>query len=272
MLGESIDKILTELSSNRAGSAWKAFLRTYSTVIMQVVYQYASDKNRADECFLFVCEKLSDDGFRRLLKFETHRKVRFSTWLKFVVSNLCVDWHRKEFGRQRPYRAIAKLSEFDQLLYKYRVKYGMTLLTCFYALQLSYPELTKNQMAESLNRLHNTLTPRQRWQLSVRKRETGSAIVTDAFGDRPMETNLIETDPGPETVVQLHQSWEELEKAMSKLSNQQRLLLRLRYQEDLPLKEVANLAGLGDLHQAKRRVKGALKTLSELLVTDKTAE
>lgn len=87
-----------------------------------------------------------------------------------------------------------------------------------------------------------------------------------------METNLIETDPGPETVVQLHQSWEELEKAMSKLSNQQRLLLRLRYQEDLPLKEVANLAGLGDLHQAKRRVKGALKTLSELLVTDKTAE
>jgi len=271
MPGTDIGGILAGLSSNRVESSWKAFLKTYSTMIMQVACQYESNKDRADECFLFVCEKLNDDGFRRLLQFETNRKVRFSTWLKLVVSNLCVDWHRKEYGRQRPYRVIAKLSEFDQLLYHYKIECGMNLPACFYALQLKHADLTKNQLAESVSRLHTTLTPKQRWQLSMRKRETGSTLVIDGFSDDPTETELVETDPGPETIVQLLQSREALQRAMSQLSNQQRLVLRLRYQEDLSLKAVAELAGLGDLHQAKRRIKRALAALAELLDSDISA-
>lgn len=270
MLGGSIDRILAGLSSNRVESAWREFLRNYSTLIMGVACQYESDKQRADDCFLFVCEKLSDDGFKRLLQFEPSRKAQFHTWLKLIVSNLCVDWHRKEFGRQRPYRAIAKLSAFDQLLYHYKNECGMSRLASFRALQLTYPDLTENQFTESICRLHTTLTPKQRWQLSVRKRETGSAVVIDALDDRSMVTELVETSPGPEIVAQLVQAREMLAKAMSQLSHQQRLLLRLRYQEDLSLKDVADLAGLGDLHKAKRRIKEALAALSEILTLNKS--
>lgn len=266
---EDIDRILEELTSNnRVGSAWKAFLDTYSSLIMQVIGQYEAERDRADECFLFVCEKLSDDGFRRLLQFEASRKAKFPTWLKLVASNLCVDWHRKEFGRQRPYRAIARLSRFDQLLYHYKIECGMNLPACFYALHLTYPDLTKNQLAESVSRLHTTLSPRQRWQLSLRKRET---ILSDAFSDGPAGTELVESGPGPETIVELVQIRDRLRLAMSKLGEQQRLLLRLRYQENLPLKDVAELAGLDNLYQAKRRIKSALEALAELLGPDISA-
>lgn len=270
MLGENIDRILAGLSSNRVESAWRAFLKNYSTLIMAVACQYEGDKHRADDCFLFVCEKLSDDGFKRLLQFEPGRKAQFHTWLKIVVSNLCVDWHRKEFGRQRPYRAIAKLSDFDQLLYHYKNECGMNRLASFRALQLTYPGLTENQFTESICRLHTTLTPKQRWQLSVRKRGTGSAVVIDSLNDHSTENELVETSPGPEIVAQLVQTREMLARAMSQLSHQQRLLLRLRYQEDLSLKDVANLAGLDDLHKAKRRIKKALAALSENLKPNKS--
>lgn len=265
MLGGNIDKILTELSSNRVESAWKAFLNSYSPLIMQVVYQYESDPNKADECFLFVCGKLSDDGFRRLLQFDSGRNARFSSWLKVIVSNLCVDWRRKEFGRHRPYRAIDRLSPLDQLLYHYKTECGMDRRACLNALRITYPDLTEKQLAESNGRLHTALTPRQRWQLTIRKREMGAVNVSGAASDQTKATELVEPGPGPESVAQLLQTRASLEQAMSQLNNQQRLLLRLRFQEDLPLKDVADLAGLGNLHQAKRRIKSALAALAELL-------
>jgi len=272
MLGENIDSILAGLSSNRVESAWKTFLKNYSTVIVQVITQYESNRNRVDECFLFVCEKLSDDAFRRLLQFDARRKASFCTWLKLVVSNLCVDWHRKELGRQRPYRSIAKLSKLDQLLYHYKTECGMRRGACFRVLQVTYPKLTEIQFTESICRIHNALTSRQRWQLSMQRRETGFSSVNDAFSINSTEAKLVEKSPGPETVAQLLQTREALERAMSKLSNQQRLLLRLRYQQDMTLKEVACLAGLGDLHQAKRRIRTALATLAELLDSDRPGD
>lgn len=265
MLGENIDKILAELSSNRVERAWKAFLNSYSPLIMHMVCQYESDSNRADECFLFVCGKLSDDGFRRLLQFDSGRKARFSTWLKLIVSNLCVDWHRREFGRNRPYRAITGLSALDQLLYHYKTECGMDRRACLNALRLTYPDLTEKQLAESNGRLHTALTPRQRWQLTIRKREMGAVNAPGVVCDQSKATELVEPGPGPESVAQLLQTQTSLEQAMSHLSDQQRLLLRLRFQEELSLKDVADLAGLGNLHQAKRRIKSALAALAELL-------
>ena len=266
---EDIGHILEGLSSIRAENAWKSFLKAYSAMIVQVVHQYENDRDRIDECFLFVCEKLSDNGFRRLLQFDANRKAHFHTWLKLVVSNLCVDWLRKEFSRQRPYRAIAKLSPFDQLLYHYQTQCRMNRLACFRALQLTYPDLTENQFTQASSRVHTALTSRQRWQLSLRKRKTSYLIGDDGISNNPTQAELIETAPGPEKITQFLQTREALEHAISQLSDQQRLLLRLRYQEDMRLKDVANLAGLGDLHQAKRRIKKALANLAELLVSDK---
>lgn len=268
MLNENIKGILAALSSNSVDDAWKSFLDTYSSTIMQVVRQHESDPGRADECFIFICEKLSDDGFRRLLQFDTNRNARFRTWLGLVVSNLCVDWHRKECGRQRPFGAIAKLSAVNRLLYHLKYELGMTRRACLCAMQLTYPDLTEEAITESLCQLHTTLTSKQRWQLSVRKRGTGSVVFIDTVGENPAIPELSQTDPGPENVVQFLQDRKALQQAMSRLDSEQRLLLRLRYQEELSLKEVARLAGLGDLHQAKRRIKKALITLASLLADE----
>jgi RNA polymerase sigma factor (sigma-70 family) len=235
---------------------------------MQVILHYENDRQCADDCFLFVCEKLSDDGFRRLLQFDANRNTQFNTWLGLVVSNLCVDWRRREYGRQRPYQAISQLSNFDQLLYHYEFECGMNRQGCFRALQQTYPDVTEDQLAVSLGRLHTALKPRQRWQLSIRRHESGSASFVNAEGDVPKNSEPVEKGPGPESMANLQQTREAISGAMSRLSKQQRLLLRLRYQEDLPLKDVAALAGLGDMHQAKRQIKSALESLAEMLDDD----
>ena len=52
---------------------------------------------------------------------------------------------------------------------------------------------------------------------------------------------------------------------MARLEPQQRLLLQLRYQQDLTLKEVAQLTGLADAFKARRQIDAALAALKKAM-------
>ena len=118
MPDQSVEKILEQLRSGDPHEAWTEFLEEYSAVIFQVGWYFERDLDRASDCFQFACEKLSQDNFRRLLRFKPQGPAVFSTWLRAVVRNLCLDWHRKEFGRRRPLRSISRMSLFDQKVFK----------------------------------------------------------------------------------------------------------------------------------------------------------
>jgi len=74
-----IAELLNRLSSVDAGTAWVAFLDRYSQLIMNTANQFEYEQDRIHECFLIVCEKLNDDGFRRLLNFNTQGTAKFRT-------------------------------------------------------------------------------------------------------------------------------------------------------------------------------------------------
>ena len=113
MSDETVTDLLERLSSGRVGAAWSEFLEQYSPLIMQVIRRHDADHERARECFTYVCGALSDDGFRRLLSFRPDGPARFKTWLMAVVSNLCVDWRRKQQGRIRPGPSVLNLPDLD---------------------------------------------------------------------------------------------------------------------------------------------------------------
>ena len=78
---------------------------------------------------------------------------------------------------------------------------------------------------------------------------------------------LATSEPGPDSVAESTEGAEAVRKAVALLDVEQRLLLRLRYKEDLPLKEVARLTGLKDASQARHRINTALITLGGLLTS-----
>jgi RNA polymerase sigma factor (sigma-70 family) len=182
-----------------------------------------------------------------------------------VVANLCVDWQRKQRGRFRPVRAVARLPELDQLVYRYIYVRGMARLDCLRALQASYPDLTEQQLSVVNARLFALLTPQQRWQLGTRMAATGPqgegwmlALEEGAF-------EIEEPGPGPDEIAQIDQDRARLQSAMAQLPSQQRLLLRLRFEQNLTLAEVARLTRLSDPFRAKRQIQTALAALADLM-------
>ena len=255
-------RLLRNLQSPDPGSAWSRFLEYYAPLIMHVVQQFEHEQDRANDCFLYISEQLSDNGFRRLLRFNPAGKARFRTWLGTVVFNLCVDWHRREYGRATLLPAIAALPKFDQSVYSLVIEQGMDKECCYQTLKADFPDLTRDLVTNAAVRIFSLLTPRQRWQICVRNHRR---IRAKNMHHEERLRQLPDPAIGPETEAQRQQWIEQLNSALARLPLDQHLLLRFRYQEGLTLKQIANLQYSGDTNRAWRQIQAAMNDLIRIL-------
>ena len=264
MSDDTVTDLLERLSSGRVDAAWSEFLARYSPLIKRLIRRHYADDDHATECFIHVCGALSDDGFRRLRSFRPDGPARFKTWLMAVVANLCVDWRRKEQGRVRAPQCVSRLPELEQQVYRCIFVHRMSRAHCLEALASRFPELTEVTVTEINARLFALLTPQQRWQLTVRIPTLKPVVCEAGSADDPAQ-QVAEPGPGPDELTAHLQEQRRLQDALSKLPAEQRLLLRLRYEQDLTLAEVASLTGQLDLFRANRKIQVALDMLADLM-------
>jgi len=269
MIDQGDKELLERLSSGRVDAAWSEFLVRYSPLIMQVIRRHDADDDRTSECFNHVCGALSDDGFRRVLSFRPDGPARFKTWLIAVVANLCVDWRRKERGRVRPLQCVARLPELDQQVYRCIYVRGMSRIQCMETLAPRFPELTVATVSEINARLFALLTPQQRWHLSARTPGLKPGGFDSRHEDDDPASQVATPGPGLDDLAAESQEQRQLQDALSQLPAQQRLLLRLRYEQNLTLAEVARLTGQPDPFRANRQIQAALDALGNLMGSPK---
>jgi RNA polymerase sigma factor (sigma-70 family) len=260
-----ITHLLQRLASQEPPEAWGEFLTAYSPLIHQVIQVFERGPDLVGDCFLFVCEKLCHDQFRRLRRFKSDGRARFSTWLRVVVRNLCLDWHRQEFGRQQIFHTIARLTPLDQEVFRRVYIQNLTKEDCYFRLLEHYRELTLSLIEDSLNRIQQALTPRQLWLLQTRRPKAESLEDgTDEHEGSSRQT----TDPGPdpETLAAAKEQQAALESALGQLHASERLLLKLRFDQEMTLLGIARLMELKDAQTADRRIRDVLEKLRKKLL------
>jgi len=254
--GNSSTELLAQLRSRDRSEAWKKFLEVYSPVIMHIAGQYEYRRGGRNDCYLFICEKLSKNDFCRLLSYQPEGSASFRSWLNVVIANLCIDWRRHKQGRPRPFKSISNLPLFEQAVFKNMFQQQASLQTCFASMQADFPDLTEPQLASAVSRINERLTQRQRWLLSTRHEEM--VQLDHAESREPADPGL-----GPEQSTAFTQKRDKLQRALAMLPPRQRLLIKLRYQQELSLKEVARLTRLGDPFRARRHIQAALAELTK---------
>jgi RNA polymerase sigma factor (sigma-70 family) len=258
----AIGTLLESLRSDESENAWTSFLTSYSDLIYGVIQTIARNADHSGDCFLFVCSKLADKNYKRLLAFRPDGRARFSTWLRAVVRNLCLDWYRSEFGRPQLFRSVAALNAVDQNIFQYVFHQGMSLQETWVEISDRYPGIGFSDLEDRVEKLRSLLTARQLWLLSSARLSTES-IDSDAEQSPALEVS--DTAPDPETIFVLHEARASLAKAISQVDPADQLLLRLRFVEGLGLLQVAKLVGLKDAQTADRRIRSALVRLRDKL-------
>jgi RNA polymerase sigma factor (sigma-70 family) len=255
--------MLEELRSSESREAWAGFLRQYSPLIFQTCQFSTSDADQAADCFLFACEQLSRNHFRRLLQFRPQGAASFPTWLRVVVRNLCLDWRRKQFGRPRLLRSIARLPQLEGQIYRCRYEQGLSLDETFLLLCPNFPGLSMQRLVDTEAHVRESLSPRQLWLVSARKART--ALQGPAAGlaeeDDARERDPVDERPNQESVLASQEQEEHLRSALARLPAPERLLIRMRFEEGLSLEQIARLTGLGDAQRVHRRIADIVGTL-----------
>jgi RNA polymerase sigma factor (sigma-70 family) len=257
--------LLERLSGSKTSAAWKEFLERFTPSIMHIVRRYESDHGQVTDCFVHVCEALSDTDFRRLRSYRPDGAASFRTWLMAVTVNICIDWKRQKHGRFRPIRTVANLPELDQLVYRYIYVRGISRAECLHELAGRFPHLNEQSISEINTRLFRLLTPQQRWQLRT---GTVPAVALDEYsapGPNEPAPQFEDPAPGPAEAAETAEVQKLLKVAMTHLLPNQRLLLRLRYEQNLTLAEIARLTHQPDPFRVHRQIQAALAELSKLI-------
>ena len=260
-----IDELLEQLCSRDSHEAWSAFLEQYASLILQVIRHFKGDGDDSADCFQFVCERLCEDRFRRLRRFKRPGPARFSTWLRAVIRNLCLDWQRKQFGRRRLFSSIDRLSELDQAVFRCVHEREASEQETLIFLAPRFPQLTVGLLAESVERINGALTKNQNWLLRARS-ATAARRPNDTSAIHE-HAEVVDSRANPEVLAIIAERTTMLHRSLRRLSKQERLLIRLRFEEELTLEQIAKLLGLGNAQRVDRHIKQILSALRLELIS-----
>lgn len=261
MCDRAIAPVLVGLRSSNAGDAWTGFLGLYGPVLYHTALAHTANPDAAADCYVYICEQLADNRFKRLLKFDLQGNASFGTWLRVVARNLCFDWHRKHSGRHRPFKSLGNLSAVELEIYKWRFTEGASQDETVQQVMKAFPSIAANEIFAIEERLQRSLNVRQRWILSTQHQDKLGAV---AIAAEEAETEMLEVaDPQPnqEMFFLTTERQAQLRKLVASLPSEERLLLQLRFEQDLSLEEVARLCRLGDGQRVHRSITTILKKL-----------
>jgi RNA polymerase sigma factor (sigma-70 family) len=256
-----IAQLLEQLAGNDAERGWRGFLSAYSDAIYTAVRLIARDADDASDCYLFSCEKLAEQNFRRLRAFRPEGRASFTTWLRAVVRNLALDWYRAKFGRTRLFARVARASAVDQQIYRALFERRLSLTEAWHGMWSAGTALTFAQFEDRVEAIRQMLSSRQLWLLST------ANVSTEAIDVAPSSpgSDFPDAAPDPETLAVMRDIQHKVRNALRDLDDADRLLLRLRYDEDLGLREISAIVGLKDAQTADRRIREALSRLRKNL-------
>lgn len=95
----ALHRLLGAKSPEDREAAWTEFLERHSKLILHTARRASAGHDDVMDRYAHVLDRLREDDFRRLRSFSLNGTGKFTTWLIVVVRRLCIDHHRRAFGR-----------------------------------------------------------------------------------------------------------------------------------------------------------------------------
>lgn len=268
----SSDDELLRLFHRDGARAWDLFLDRYADAIFRHLQRLRFDYDDAMDSFTYICEKLAENDFRRLRTVRhTGQSGELTPWLLKVVERLSVNWIWSQKGRHRLFKPIAKLSESDRRVFEMHFRYGLSPVSIYEQLRVELQqEIALGDVFDALERIHGALSPVKRWRLMCQLTRARGALSLDQLRDDPdAPFEPAAADDDPESGLMRREEEQRMERVLAMLNPRERLVVQLRYEDGLELREIAEILHL-DNREVKEHMASASRTLRLALEKEAT--
>jgi RNA polymerase sigma factor (sigma-70 family) len=236
-------------SDSARDSAWREFLHRYSNLFLKIIWKFEKDRDGAMEKYVYVCERFAANNFEILRRFKAdygERPPKFTTWLAAVARNMCIDVHRSVHGRRQLPRSVQRMSDVEQMIFRLYYWKGRTVD--------EIRELVKAKLRSPSDFEAESLIA------GVLSSHEGVKPSTASPRFVPFDEEFMEpTEPDYDT-ADLHR-W--LENWLQELPSQERMILRLRFWEEMSGAEIAAAMSISPEQRVYPLIKAALQHLRE---------
>ncbi len=260
---ELSDAALLELFRSDPGAAWHPFIERYAGLVLATLRYLGFDHDEAMDRFVYVCEKLTEDGCRRLRQVRfTGREGELVPWIRTVVRNLSISWTRSVDGRRRLFKSIEQLPGREQRVFELYFWHGLSPSEVREHLRVErQKEMAFSEVLDALSTVFEHLDANQLWRLASRLARHRVAVTVES--PHP-ETGRVFEPPAsaasPEERLLGKEREERVGSALAALPARDRLVLQLRYEEALSLDEVAEIVHVS-VSTVKSSVRASLASL-----------
>ncbi len=220
-------------------------------VIAWVVRRYHLSRADADEFASHVRLRLVDRDYEILRRFEQRSTLR--TYLTTVVQRLFLDWRIAQWGKWRPSSEARRLGPIAMRLEQLVRCNGLTFDEAVSVLQ------TNERVAETRDELYAMFA---RMPARVDRRPVDEeALATLAAHGADADRGVIAQERG----AQAARTREALQMALAALPSQDRLIVRMRFEDGFSIADIARALHL-DQKPLYRRLEQILRRLREALL------
>jgi RNA polymerase sigma factor (sigma-70 family) len=188
--------------------AWRRFVNKHSRLILTTAREACAGYDDGMERYTFLLDELKRNDFHRLRGYVADGRGKFTTWLVVVARRLCVDYHRKRFGRRRGVGDDPQTS------------------------------------AE--------------WEMRSR--------LIRMIAEQVDPSDLPDSSaPNPEKQMRESDRHRAVERALSQLDARDHLLIKLRFEDEVPVRNIAKIMGFSGEVSVYRQLKRIYRTLRAYL-------
>lgn len=249
--------------------AWHRFIDVYTPYMKATIHRYSEDEDLAADLYVSLLAKLREG---KLAVFSGRSTL--PTWLVAVTINHCRDYFRSLKGTKHILTALRDLSAPTRRVFKLFYLQRLPLQAVYEAMRVeagpafSYPDLL-----ESMERIRKRVTERKLGKILdrlLRPEVYGTGSERRAVtADSPPTHLLLSYSPLPDRNLErkdFRATLRILREALGRLSPEDRLLLKLRFEHRENARHIRDLLGLSSEKKVYRRVDRALSKLKNMLL------
>jgi RNA polymerase sigma factor (sigma-70 family) len=261
---------MTERIRSGDVASWHAFLEQFSRLILAALRQnmYTADDDDIHTVYVELLEVLYDSGFSSY-----NGKSSLSTWLTLITRSRALDWVRKKKGRRRLPEGHKKLDEFEQQIFRLFYIEGVSFAALLPALNWEKDERSVDDVAAAIGHIEEVVDPRYlkrrhyEQHARIAGADTGRELeflihARDAYrratAAAPPDAGLLEEEK--------RDLLERVEELKSRLSDEERTIIDMKFGEGLTAKEIAERLEMEGprrvytvIERVLRRMQGALR-------------